>query len=342
MPVLAIERRGRALIILFFSFGILMIPVLLTHIKTRDHILLDGIVIEPRKKSDTALVWIHGLGSNFAHGQKLIKELSQLCTKNKIAYLKFNTRGHDIVNRDTFKKKGLQGAGFEKFEECVLDIRAMIRYARSLGYKKIILAGHSTGANKVLYYLYKTRAPAVTGLMLVGPVSDVSAGRKKFGAAGLKRGIAIAEKLSRKDPASLMPSSYGIYSADRFLSIFCPGGAEDIFPYLNPTADWKELKSVRIPLAVIFGSRDEYLDPVRSPSRPWRDGSRRRRLTSNGVDRPAQKLIDIFRAHAPSTKSFSGIIIKGADHGFHKKEKMLSRQIIQQIKAWQISRPNKK
>lgn len=285
-----------------------MIPVSLTKIKTKDRVILDGIAVLPRRRSDTALIWIHGLGSHFSRNQTLIKELSGQCSRANIAYFKFNTRGHDIVNRDTPKGKTLQGAGFEKFEDCIADIRAMIGYARRLGYKKIILAGHSTGANKVLYYLYKTKDRSVKGLMLLGPVSDIAAGRKKFGATGLARGAALAQRIAKKNPHALMPLSYGIFSAQRFLSMFCQGTAEDIFPYLNPKADWKALKSVRVPLAVIIGKRDEYLD------------------------RPAQKLIDVFRDNARWTRSFSGVIIKSADHGFKKEEKELADTIIRFIK----------
>ncbi|MFY9463139.1 MAG: alpha/beta fold hydrolase [Candidatus Sungiibacteriota bacterium] len=311
-----------------------MIPVLLTKIKTRDNVILDGIAVLPRRRSDTALVWIHGLGSSFARNQTLIKELSGQCVKNRIAYFKFNTRGHDIVNRNASKGDTLYGAGFEKFEECVSDIRAMIGYTRKLGYKKIILAGHSTGANKSLYYLYKTKDRAVKGLILLGPVNDIAAGRKKFGKTELARGVKIAEKLFQRNPEALMPQSYGISSAARFLSMFRQETNEDTFPYLTLHAKWKALKSIRVPIAVIIGERDEYLDPVRSPSRRRRDGSPdgASGLTSHGASSPAQKLIDIFRANARWTKSFSGVIIKTADHGFRRKERQLSREIIHWIK----------
>lgn len=288
-----------------------MIPVLLTKIKTRDNVLLDGIAVIPRRRTDTALIWIHGLGSSFARGQTLIKELAGQCSRAGIAYFKFNTRGHDIVNRNALKGTGLYGAGFEKFEQSVTDIRAIITYARRLEYRKIILAGHSTGANKALYYLYKTKDPAVKALALLGPVNDIAAGRKRFGAAGLMRGVALAEKLYRKNPQELMPLSYGVISAARFLSMFRQGDAEDIFPYLNPHAGWKELKSIRTPLAVIFGERDEYL-----------------------LGRRAQNLVGIFRVHAPLAKSFSGVIIKNADHGFKKKERALADAIIRWIKSY--------
>ncbi len=285
-----------------------MIPVLLTSIKTSDGVVLDGIVVEPRKKSDIALVWIHGLGSNFSHGREMITEISRACVKDNIAYFKFNTRGHDLVNRGAPKRKVLQGSGFERFEDCVLDIRAVFSFARKRGYRAVILAGHSTGANKALYYLYKTKDPAVKGLVLLGAVSDIAAGRKKFGRAGLARGIALAQKLAKKNPDALMPEKYGIFSAKRFLSMFQQGRSEDVFPYLNARAGWKELKSVRVPVAVIFCSRDQYLD------------------------RPAQKLVETFRANALSTKSFTGAIIKSADHGFKGKERQLSKVIINWIK----------
>ena len=285
-----------------------MIPIFLTRIKTRDGITLDGVYAKPKRRGPKALIWIHGLGSNFAHGQTLIEILSAACQKAGIGYFKFNTRGHDIVSRGASKEKGLQGSGFEKFEECVSDIRAMISSARKLGYNHIVLAGHSTGANKVLYYLYKTRDRSVRGLALLGPVNDIAAGRKKFGAAGLARGLALAEKLLKKKSDALMPQSYGIFSARRFLSMFRHGDAEDVFPYLRRSALWKELKTVRVPVAVVFGSRDEYLD------------------------RPTKKLIELFHAHAASTRMFTESSIQGADHGFRKKEKELVRTLMNFIK----------
>lgn len=284
-----------------------MIPVFLTQIKTRDHILLDGIIVEPRKKSDTALVWIHGLTSSFYSSQTLIKELSALCQKHGIGYFKFNTRGHDVVARGQ-GKNALLGTVYEKFGDCVHDIRAVIRFAKQQGYRRIFLAGHSTGANKTLYYVYKTKDRDVKGLALLGAASDISAEIRRIGKMTFEKNLRLARRLNSKDPSALFASKGYLFTARRALSLFTPGAAEDVFPYHNPKADWKELKSVRVPLAVIFGSRDECLD------------------------RPAGKLIEVFRTNAPLAKSFSGVIIKGADHGFKKKEKELADVIIRFVK----------
>ena len=282
-----------------------MIPVLLTHIKTRDGISLEGIGALPPQRSKTALIWIHGLSSNFASSQTRTEALARACLKNRIAFLKFNTRGHDIAARSG---KKLIGAGFEKFTDCVYDIRAMIRFAKKLGSNTIVLAGHSTGANKALYYIYKTRDRSVKGISLIGAINDVAADRKLHGIARSRARVRMAEKLFKKNPFALMPPTCGIITAARYLSLYRPGGAEDVFPYHDLNAQWKELASVHIPISLIIGSRDEYLDI------------------------PLKQYIETFRVHAASTKSFSSAIIKGAHHSFREKEKELSRVIIDWIK----------
>lgn len=297
-----------------------MIPVFLTKVKTRDGITLEGVYAKPEKKTrqnfskkklggQAALIWIHGLNSRFSSGQPLVAALSKTCARAGIGYFKFNNRGNNIGVAGS-KKQPLVGGGFERFSDCIKDIHAMIRFAKKLGYKNIILAGHSTGANKVLYCVYKRKDPSLKGIILLGPVSDIAGEEKRIGKKELKNRVALAARLVKKNPKAFMPFIFGkLISAKRFLSLYQPGKPEDVFPYHNPKALWKELKSVKIPTAVMVGSRDKYLD------------------------RPAKKFIDVFHANAQSTKSFSGIIIKGADHGFRKKEKEVSKIIIRFIRA---------
>lgn len=286
-----------------------MIPVILTKIKTRDGITLDGIYIKPKRKSKVALIWVHGLGSRFYSGLTLTKEVSTAASKSGIGYFNFNNRGHDTVNRDGIGKKRNLGRAFERFEDCVHDIQAVIWKARELGFKNIILAGHSTGANKILYYLYKTRDRSVKGLLLLAGLSDISAVAKELGVRKLRRRVKVAEKLFRKNPTGLVPEEFGLYSRARYLSLFQPGRNEDTFPYHGLGGSWKALKNTRIPIAVILGARDEYLD------------------------RPAQKLMQVFQENAINTKRFSGFVIKNAGHSFVKKEKELAGAVVKWIKS---------
>lgn len=279
------------------------IPVSLVRVRTRDGVALDGVLAEPRRSRGLALVWMPGLGSVFSSGQPLIRALSSRLNAAGIAYLKLNTRGHDVVARGG---KRLAGAAFERFTDCMEDIRTAIALARRAGYGRVILAGHSTGANKVLHYAARAHDRRVVGLMLLGPVADVAAEMKQVGRREVERRVAVAERIARRDGEALVPREFGFWSARRYLSLYRPGGTEDVFPYYRPGARWTALRRVRVPLAAVIGSRDEFLD------------------------RPADELIDAFAQNARGARSFSGIVVPRADHGFQGQEDRLAREIL----AW--------
>jgi dienelactone hydrolase len=277
------------------------VPVTLVRLRTRDGVWLDGVVAEPRRRRGLALVWVHGLGSAFSSGQPLIRELSARLNAAGVAYLKFNNRGHDVV---AGRGARLDGAAFERFGQSVADIRAMIGFAARRGFSRVVLAGHSTGANKILHYAARTRDRRVAALVLLGPVSDIAGQAKRVGAAELRRRVAIAERLARRDPRALVPRAWGFLGAARYVSLYRPGGAEDVFPYDRPDGRWTALRSVRVPVAVVIGGRDEYLD------------------------RPARVLLDAFHRNAPNVRSFAGIVVPGARHGFAGRERELTHHLV--------------
>src|SRR5206468_632927 len=195
----------------------------LVRIAARDGVWLDGVVAEPRGHRGTAVLCVHGLGSVFSSGQPLTRELSTRLNSAGVAFFKLNNRGHDVV---AGRGRQLAGAAFERFGQSVLDIRAMVAFARRCGYRRVVLAGHSTGANKVLYY------------------------------------------------------------AD---------------------ARWPAFRSVRLPIAAILGSRDEFLD------------------------RPAREVIEAFRRNAVRARSFTGAVVPRARHGFQGHERELADLVVSWI-----------
>jgi len=277
------------------------IPVSLVSVRTRDGVVLDGVAAHPRGRRRTALIWVHGLGSTFSSGQPTTRVLSAQLERAGIGYLKLNTRGHGVVAR---AGRRLGGAAFERFGDSVHDIRAMIGLAGRSGYRRMILAGHSTGANKVLHYVARTGDRRVAGLMLLGPISDVAGERKRIGGRELARRVAAAERLARRDPEALVPRAWGFLSARRFISLYRPGEAEDVFPYYRLDAGWPALRRVRVPLAVVVGGRDEYLDR-----------------------RPAA-LIAAFERNAIRARSCHGIVVPRANHGFRGHEPALAREMV--------------
>lgn len=281
------------------------VPVTLVRVRTHDGVWLDGVIAEPRRRRNAALIWVHGLGSAFASGQPMIRELSARLNAAGIAYLKLNTRGHDTVARAGTR---LGGAAFERFGESVADIRAMIGLARRAGHGRVILAGHSTGANKVLHYAARVHDRSVRGLILLGPISDIAAETKQVGRRELRRRVAVAERIARRDPDALVPRGFGFRSARRYLSLYRPGEAEDVFPYYRSDARWTGLRRVRAPIAAIVGTRDEYLD------------------------RKPEEIIEAFERNATRARSFAGIVIPGANHGFQEHEGALARAMVRWIR----------
>jgi alpha-beta hydrolase superfamily lysophospholipase len=275
--------------------------VSLVRARTRDGLWLDGVMAEPRRRREAALVWVHGLGSSFGSGQPLIQALAPRLNAAGIAFFKLNTRGHDVVAR---AGERLIGAAFERFGASVEDLRAMVGLARRAGYRTVILAGHSTGANKALHYVARARDRRVRALILLGPVSDVAGEMKQVGGAELRRRVAMAERIARRDPDALVPRAFGFWSARRYLSLYRPGGTEDVFPYYRPRARWAALRRVRVPVAVVVGARDEYLD------------------------RRAAELVAAFEQHASRARSFTGVVIPGARHGFQGREELLARTLV--------------
>ena len=283
-------------------------------VRTSDAITLEGVLAEPGRRTKTIVVWVHGLTASFYSRSERLATLASTCNRNGIAFASFNNRGHDIAtsfNRGKGKKSLIAGGALERFPDCVKDLAVVIGFLHRKKYQRIYLVGHSTGANKVSYYMARTRDPRVKGVALAGPMSDAAIEKDRLGksfASHLRQVASYAQSHNQDWP---LPErlSKRILSARRYLSLHTPEGAEDIFPYHVHHASWPTLKKVRPPLAVVIGQRDQYLGH-------WR----------------AEKLIDVFRKNATGARRFRGIVIPRADHSFTKTGKELARVIVRWVR----------
>ena len=139
-------------------------------------------------------------------------------------------------------------------------------------------------------------------------MSDVAAEAKRLGRRELRHRVAAAERIARRDPQGLVPRAWGYWSARRYISLYRSGEVEDVFPYYRPRARWTALRAVRLPIAAIIGSRDEFLD------------------------RPAGDVITAFRQNATRARAFTGAVIPGARHGFQRRERVLADMIVRWIR----------
>ncbi|MDP1562650.1 MAG: alpha/beta fold hydrolase [Pirellulaceae bacterium] len=96
---------------------------------------------------------MHGAGANF-YGPSLINRVGTHLSRLGWPVLRVNNRGHDGWHV-AFRGGGVtqMGAAFERLEESLWDVEAWLGWIRRNGYRRVILAGHSLGAFKVVYFL---------------------------------------------------------------------------------------------------------------------------------------------------------------------------------------------
>ncbi len=280
-------------------------------IVTPKNVVLNGLVLGA-KKPKRMFIWLHGLNSSMFSKMSIM----DLLTDNETAVLAFNNRGHDKVSAITTtsgKSTKLRGGGaHEVFTDCVDDIDGAIRLARSLGAKDIFLVGHSTGCQKSVYWASK-KGRGISGIVLLAPVSDYSAGLLVSGKGVLSRAEKIARTLVKKRrPHELLPEdvlAWGeMADAQRFLSLYTPQSVEEIFTYAQRGKKPARLAKVRLPILAILAERDQF------------------------VDRPPAELYAWFLQHIYEGEVH---IVEGAEHGFRGAE----REVAGIIKQWSKARP---
>ncbi len=279
----------------------------LAQITTSDGLTHEGLFAVPKRNANIGIVWVHGLTSAFSHNAGLMQTLAQTATDAGYAYAVFNNRGHDMVDSEK-RKDGTRyfiGGGFEKFTDCVKDIDATIRFMRSRGCKKVILIGHSTGANKISYYLSRKPSAMVCGAVFAAGLTDVRPLDKK-----MRKLLAEATKVAEHNPSEILSyKKFDVFmNAQRYVSLFTPGGVEDTFPYHGYGGKWNILSRINVPVCVIIGDKDEHLSL------------------------PVHKYFTEIVGHLFSSPVVDAMEIKDASHSFKGKEKEFAKKITNWIK----------
>lgn len=282
------------------------------HVTTSDDLRLQGIYY-PSKTKDTCLVWTHGMSGNFienVYADVLGKTLSQ----NDIGYIYGHNRGHSHINdtatsqfdlKTGYKSKRI-GATYERFVECKYDIKAWIQMAQSLGYKKIILGGHSLGATKVIYYLSCNKDKNIIGTILSSPADMVG---HLINTSYYNDLLKEAKKnLKEGNPRKILDQHmvwdwYNL-SSQTFLDMFEIGGPADVFPVVKNPETYLEFSKIDVPTLCIFAEFDDVI--VNS----------------------ANKDLETIKSKAKNAPSFDCQIIENTDHNYQNKEKVLAQVIL--------------
>ena len=234
-------------------------------IYTEDGLELHGFLYEPNEKSKTVVAHIHGMAGNF-YENKFLDSLAKTFTENGIAFSPFNNRGNGHIT--SFVKKVKEKIEYvragnvnEKFEDCILDIKAHLDFLENQGFTTIHLCGHSLGTSKVAYYLSKTQDKRIKSLILLSP-SDmlglVREDKKRFEEDIVTAKQMIKEGRGNKLMTREVWDEYPI-TANTYLNLFDDNSEVAVFNFYNLNDKFKTLSKVSRPIFAVMGRKDDVL-----------------------------------------------------------------------------------
>lgn len=287
------------------------------NVKTSDDLRLQGIEYEPETK-DGCVLFVHGMSGNFIEnyvGQVLGEELS----KNDIGFIYSHNRGYNHINdiatsqieNGSYKTKRI-GAMYEIFTESLLDIEAWVKKCDDLGYKKIILMGHSLGAPKIIYYFSQKKPNNITGVILTSPGDMVGLITKAEYQPNFQELYDEAENnVQSGEPRKLLSSQvwdWYTLSSQTFLSLFEKHGAVDNLPLHEKDGDFSQLASINVPILGIMAEHDD--------------------IAINTL----QDDLKLIEEKATGATSFTGKFVSNTGHTYDAQEKQLADVVIDWVK----------
>jgi hypothetical protein len=268
------------------------------------------------QQSDIAVFHSHGTSGNFYHHEFIEKEAEMLSNK-KVSFLTANNRGHDVY-ADIRKHIGNKiewysgGGGFEKFEDCLIDISAWLDFLENQGVNKIILQAHSL-TQKILYYQWKKKDKRVIGQIHISPCNDAGMVKLRVGEKKYKQINSLVSRLIKKGKGDeLLPKECFIVcpmSALAYYGYLTDEGPGNLFPYHDPTSKkWEALKSIKEPILATFGENDKYIN-------------------GSCKENAAHFVSHLFEVKAESSEKARAVIIPHANHSYIGTESLLIRII---------------
>lgn len=286
--------------------------------KTEDHLVLPGLLYEA-KRSKKIAIYLHGNGSSsIFYDEYEHRDLPEGLNRAGISFLKFNNRGAHIIKKLNIDSKKIKkdrkpfGCAYEIIKDCVLDIDAAVKFAKSFGYKEFYLVGASTGANKVCVYNHYRPNNEFSKYVLFCGGDDTGIyysilGDKLF----FKLLKESKSKIAGGEGEKIIPEMLErdeIISYKAFYDLASPDGDYNCFPFsevlgkakISKRPLFRYFKEVMKPSLVIYGENDEYA---------WGE---------------VPRLAGMMKKMKPD---FNYEIIKGADHGFSGKKKELAGMV---------------
>lgn len=207
---------------------------------------------------DSVVIIMSGICSNVFQND-LLPATGELLSKNNISCI----IGHAMDAFSCFAysdfsigKQRNTGVVFDDFSLVYEDVESYVKYARELGFKKIILAGHSLGSNKIIHYLGNTSDNFVDYFLVTAPVDLVH----WFNVMpNIKECIELAQKFvdenRKKDILPYLFGGFSPMSAEAVLSFYNAYNLKNC-PVISNEGETNSLSNIKINGSFVIGAKD--------------------------------------------------------------------------------------
>ena len=267
---------------------------------TDDNLMLQGTYFDSNKK-DICILFVHGQAQSILENEFAYK-WGKYFSSNGISFLYGHNRGYDFINC-MFDRNGnfvYNGATFELFEDSLKDIQVWVNKIRKLGYKKIILLGHSFGCNKALYYLSKYQND-IDGVIFASAPDMV--GITKLEEPNFDELYNESINCDENKILSKLVCGTDYISAKTFINQTTENTPIDNFPLERNPETFEQLSKISIPILSFCGS-DEY---------------------------PTYLKQELLKEKATSCSDYSFKIVENTNHFYVNKEDEVSEMIKQWV-----------
>ncbi|MFU2048593.1 alpha/beta fold hydrolase [Avibacterium gallinarum] len=279
------------------------------NIPTKTGTVLHGALFSERP-ADTVVIAITGIHGNF-YSNPFYYTIGDTLSQHGIDFIYAQTRDAfgkiDIINQKSGQKETI-GSFNENFADALDDVQAYIDYAEQAGYQRIILAGHSLGANKAIYYLSQTQDSRIDRFILLSPANithltnAISENERQY----------IRQQVQNGQGQRLLPFE---------LFGWLPALADTAYQWLysdllnnvhiETDGDFSQIRSIQHRGALLIGTLDRftYGDP--------------------------KHFLQNININFPHSEENTLIFIEKTGHTYQQKEQELADRLLHLIQTWQ-------
>ena len=287
-------------------------------VATKRGVVLNGVLFRPQKEraADTVMIAITGIHGNF-YSNPFYYNIGDTLNAGGFDFVYAQTDDAfgqiKTVNVNTGKQE-LIGSWNERFSYTDEDIEAYLNFAEQQGYKHIILAGHSLGANKVIYYLSRHHAHNLSSARLTHffLLSPANLSYMTSGVTEREKRIILEQAVKQRRGAEMLPFPFMGWVtciADTAYDWLFSGLLNNV--HTSSTGDFSQAQAITHTGAMLVGTYDNF------------------------TDGDPTEFLENLNNHMPTAEHNRLIFIERTGHTYQNKHQEVADAILKQLQEWE-------